>query len=246
MPNLISVLGRMKQLVANPFLCSTAVRRQSPGGRITRWALFAVSAYVAAFVGLLLLEDRLIFPAATIARPWLEPPDYLGVQEIDFPTAAGDRIHAWFSAPDDWSHRDGAALYSHGNGSNLSRLSGRSYRWRESLERAVLLYDYPGYGKSSGHPTEAGCYAAGEAGFQWLRQIQNVPASEIVLIGESMGGAIAVELAMRHTARLLVLEGAFTSAQTWPNPASRSSHVGMSCTAAWPTKPRSVGCGAPF
>ena len=90
-------------------------------------------------------------------------------------------------------------------------MSGRAYRWRESLGRAVLLYDYPGYGKSSGHPSEHGCYAAGEAALQWLKDDQGVPVDEIVLVGESMGGAVAVELATRCTTRLMILEGAFTS-----------------------------------
>jgi hypothetical protein len=84
-------------------------------------------------------------------------------------------------------------------------------RWRDRLGRAVLVYDYPGYGKSTGQPSEAGCYAAGEAALGWLIKDQGVPANEIILVGESLGGAIAAELATRHPARLLVLHSAFTS-----------------------------------
>src|SRR5262249_13382155 len=110
-----------------------------------------------------------------------------------------------------WEPRRAAILLSHGNGSNLSRDPGRAYRWREALNRVVLLYDYPGYGKSSGRPSEAGCYAAGEAALRWLVEEQHVPTSDVILIGESLGGATAVELATRHAVRLLVLHGAFTS-----------------------------------
>lgn len=203
--------ARFGRMVGTLLLRCGPFWRRSRGRRVARLALLACSLYVAGFFALLALEDRLLFPAATIARPWCEPPAYLNVRELDLEFAAGDRIHAWFTAPDGWTPGRGAVLYSHGNGSNLSRLGGRVYRWRESLGRAVLVYDYPGYGKSGGRPSEGGCYAAGEAALRWLTDDQGVPAGEVVLIGESMGGAVAVELATRSTARLLVLEGAFTS-----------------------------------
>ncbi len=60
-------------------------------------------------------------------------------------------------------------------------------------------------------PTESGCYAAGEAALRWLEEVQRVPTAEVILVGESMGGAVATELATRHVVRLLVLHGAFTS-----------------------------------
>ena len=66
------------------------------------------------------------------------------------------------------------------------------------LGRSVLAYDYPGYGKSDGRPTEAGCYPAGEAAYRWLTDERKVPADRVVLLGESLGGGVAVELAIRH------------------------------------------------
>ncbi len=180
--------------------------------RIARYCVLAGYLYVGAFLTLLAAGDhRLLFLGAIIGQKWNEPADYLRVSEQTFRTADGDDIHAWFSAPEGWQPQQGAILISHGNGNNLSSMSEFAYRWREALGRAVLLYDYPGYGKSSGHPTEAGCYAAGEAALQWLTESQAVPMREIVLVGVSMGGAVAVELATRHPVRLLVTHGAFTS-----------------------------------
>lgn len=207
----LSCLARSKEILRVALLRRVPFWRRSRGHGLLRLVLLAGCVYVASFLGLMTLEDHLLFPGATIARPWCEPPGYLKVRELDFRSAAGDLIHAWFTAPEGWEPRRGAILYSHGNGGNLSRLSGRAYRWREPLGRAVLLYDYPGFGKSSGRPSEDGCYSAGEAAFQWLVEDQGVPASEVVLLGESIGGAIAVELATRCRTRLLVLEGAFTS-----------------------------------
>jgi pimeloyl-ACP methyl ester carboxylesterase len=211
MPIELKPSTRSRQIVGTLLLRRVPFWQRSRHRRVTRLGVLACYLYIATLLVLLALEDRLLFPGATIARPWCEPPDYLRVSEWTFDSATGDRIHAWFSAPEGWTPHRGAILISHGNGSNLSRLSGRAYRWRESLGRAVLLYDYPGYGRSSGHPSEDGCYAAGEAALQWLVEGQGIPADEVILVGESMGGAIAVELATRHRVRLLVLHGAFTS-----------------------------------
>jgi fermentation-respiration switch protein FrsA (DUF1100 family) len=203
--------SRLRRIVGVLLLQDVAFWRRSRGRRVARFAVLACYIYIATLLVLLALEDRLLFPGATAARPCLDPPDYLRVQELTLDSTAGHRIHAWFSAPEGWGPRRGAILISHGNGGNLSHLSSKVYRWRERLGRAVLLYDYPGYGKSSGRPGEAACYAAGEAAVRWLVEDQGVPAEEVILVGESMGGAIAVELATRHSARLLVLHGAFTS-----------------------------------
>jgi uncharacterized protein len=203
--------ARSRQIVRTLLLRGVPFWQRSRRRRVARLVVLACYIYVATLLLLLTLEDRFLFPGATIARPWCEPPGYLRVTELTFASAHGDRIHAWFSAPEGWKPLRGAILISHGNGGNLSRMSGRAYRWREPLGRAVLLYDYPGYGKSSGRPSEGGCYAAGEAALQWLIEGQGVPTSEVILVGESMGGAIAVELATQHTVRLLVLNGAFTS-----------------------------------
>jgi fermentation-respiration switch protein FrsA (DUF1100 family) len=202
---------RRKQIASVLLLRGKSFWHRSRGRRFARIVVLGCFIYLAGLLVLLALEDRLLFPAATIARPWCEPPGYLQVRELNLTSAAGDRIHAWFTAPEGWEPHRGAVLMSHGNGSDLSRESGRAYRWREPLGRAVLLYDYPGYGKSSGRPSEAGCYAAGEAALAWLIEGLGIPAHEVILVGESLGGAIAVELATRHAVRLLVLHGAFTS-----------------------------------
>jgi fermentation-respiration switch protein FrsA (DUF1100 family) len=180
------------------------------GRSVTRLAGAGCCLYVVAFLLLLALEDRLLFTGATFGRLWLEPPAGLAVRDLTL-AADGNHIHAWFTTPPGWTPRRGAIVFSHGQGGNLSRIAGRASRWRDPFGRAVLLYDYPGYGKSSGRPSEAGCYAAGDAAIRWLAEEQHVPVGEIILVGESMGGAIATELATRYEVRLLILHGAFTS-----------------------------------
>jgi fermentation-respiration switch protein FrsA (DUF1100 family) len=169
------------------------------------------TAYVVSLLLFLALEDRLLYPGATFDHRWEEPPACFQVRALTLHSATDDNIYAWFSVPKGWQPSKGAVLISHGNGINLSRTSALAWLWREALGQAVLLYDYPGYGKSSGRPSESRCYAAGEAAWKWLRLDQGVAEREVILVGDSLGGAIAVELACRHPARLLVLHGAFTS-----------------------------------
>ena len=79
------------------------------------------------------------------------------------------------------------------------------------LGESVLIFDYPGYGKSDGTPSEAGCYAAADAAYQWLTHEGGVPAGRVLLYGESLGGAVAVDLASRQPHAALVLVRTFTS-----------------------------------
>jgi fermentation-respiration switch protein FrsA (DUF1100 family) len=178
--------------------------------RLARILTCCVYAYLGVMLVLLTLEDRLLFPGATFGRPVREPPDDLRVHEL-YLSSGKETIHAWLSAPEGWEPSRGAVLHSHGNTGNVSTLVNRARNWQRHLGRAVVLYDYPGYGKSTGFPSEAGCYDAGAACFRWLTEEELVPPGEVILAGESLGGAIATELATRYSARLLVLHGAFAS-----------------------------------
>jgi fermentation-respiration switch protein FrsA (DUF1100 family) len=202
---------RWRAIVAILLLWDVPFWRRSLPRRLARVGVFGCYLYAAALLALVALEDRILFPGATFARSPRLPPEARDVLEVTIPSADGQSIHAWFVAPAGWTPAAGAVLYSHGNGSDLSRTSGRGTRWRDPFGRAVMLYDYPGFGRSTGRPSEAGCYAAGEAALLWLVQEQRVPVGEVILVGESLGGAVATELATRHEVRMLVLHGAFTS-----------------------------------
>ncbi len=129
-----------------------------------RWCVrLGVYLYAAVLLGLYLAQDVFVFPGAFFANYWREPYAELWAEEVWLKAADGRAVLAWWCAPAGWSPKDGAILYSHGNGSNLSKRQGAIVRWRRATGRAVLVYDYPGFGKSPGRPTEPGCYSAGEA-----------------------------------------------------------------------------------
>lgn len=76
----------------------------------------------------------------------------------------------------------------------------------------MLIFDYRGYGRSEGSPSEAGTYQDAEAAWKHLVETRKVPPERIVVFGRSLGGAVAAHLAHKHTPGALILESTFTSA----------------------------------
>ncbi|HJT77165.1 MAG TPA: alpha/beta hydrolase [Gemmataceae bacterium] len=159
---------------------------------------------------LLALEDRFLFRPTRAAADWCPPPNDR-VRDLEWELRLGPRVHAWWCPTEDWRPSRGAVLYLHGNGGNLSHRGQALRPWHDEMRMAVLLFDYPGYGRSTGRPTEAGCYAAADAGYDWLTGALHVPAERVLLYGGSLGCAVAIDLARRRPHRAMVLVSAFTS-----------------------------------
>jgi len=139
-------------------------------------------------------------------------PDALGrpCEEVWLRAADGARLNAWFfPAHTNAPRRHLAILLCHGNGGNISH---RLEAFDALLETGVnvLGFDYRGYGRSGGRPSEAGTYLDAQAAHAWLRQ-RGFPATNIIAYGESLGGAVATELAVREPLAGLVLQSTFTS-----------------------------------
>jgi len=184
-----------------------AVPRRAARWRFARrWLLFPVAVWLGAVLVMKWLENSLVFQPDRADRAWVPPPA-ADVDDVWFTSADGTRLHGWwFPHPG-----GGAVLVSHGNGGNLSHRGQLADDLRAALGRPVLVFDYPGYGKSDGAPSEAGCYAAGDAALRWLAEDRRVPPDRVVLLGESLGGGVAADLAARTDHEALVLVKTFTS-----------------------------------
>jgi len=122
-------------------------------------------------------------------------------------TADGARLSAWWIPAD--SPR-GVLLFCHGNAGNISdRLD--SIRIFNRLGLSVFIFDYRGYGRSSGHPSEEGTYRDAEAAWNYLVQVRKKDRQEIVVFGRSLGGSIAAWVSRVHNPRVLILESTFAS-----------------------------------
>jgi fermentation-respiration switch protein FrsA (DUF1100 family) len=203
--------SRLRSVLAILALFEVPFWTKSWPRRVLRRVMSCLYALVVAMLILLPFENRFAFPGASFDSGWHEPSPELNIKQLNLTARDGNTIHAWFTAPDGWKPEQGAVLYSHGNGDNLSSRQPNLERWRREVNRAVLVYDYPGYGKCTGRPTEAGCYAAIDAAHAWLVEEQKVPAKEVILLGSSMGGAMATDLAARVENRMLVLVNTYTS-----------------------------------
>jgi fermentation-respiration switch protein FrsA (DUF1100 family) len=132
----------------------------------------------------------------------------LPFEELRIMTADGEQLHGWFVPAAD---ARGSVLFLHGNaGSIVHRLD-----WLPLFQRlrlSALLVDYRGFGQSSGRPSEAGTHADAEAAWRHLTETRGIPAARIVVMGESLGAAVAARLAARTAPAALVLHSAFTSA----------------------------------
>jgi len=135
------------------------------------------------------------------------PEDFgLRAETLEIQSSDGVGIAGW------WIRGAGstALLYFHGNGGNVSHRLERTKMLVDSLGLNVFLVDYRGYGKSSGAPSEAGLCADGEAIYEAARARGFTP-DRIVVFGESLGGAVAIETALKKPARAIILEAPFLS-----------------------------------
>lgn len=115
----------------------------------------------------------------------------------------GVALHGWWlRAPSESSC--GAAIYLHGNAGSIA---GRGGIGRSIAEAGldVLLLDYRGYGASSGAPSEAGLYRDADAAWLHVREVGGFAPDRILVFGESLGGAVAIDLATRRPVGALVL-----------------------------------------
>jgi len=175
--------------------------------RVPTYVVIPVIA-AAAYLALSYIANRMVyFPTKYPDGPW-DAQTLLRAKDVWLDTADGVRIHAW------WIPRDGASLVTlhlHGNGGNLTH---RYTRFQEMLAAgsAVLALDYRGYGKSHGRPTERGLYRDADAAYDYLAKAGFRP-DQMIIHGESLGTAVAVDLAARRPCASVVLEAPFTSAK---------------------------------
>jgi fermentation-respiration switch protein FrsA (DUF1100 family) len=131
-------------------------------------------------------------------------------EDVHFTASDGIELNGWFFPASTNSHRRRlAALVCHGNAGNIShRLDICIALLATGVN--VFVFDYRGYGRSQGRPSEEGTYRDAKAAYQWLRQ-KGFPGTNIIAFGESLGGGVATELAARELIGGLVLQSTFTS-----------------------------------
>jgi len=152
------------------------------------------------------LNALLFFPSRQVAQT----PAHAGLPfaDVDFATEDGERLHGWWIRARGGT--EGHVLLCHGNAGNVGdRVLHAALLTSAGFD--VLLFDYRGYGRSSGRPSEAGTHRDARAARRALLAQPGVDAARALYLGESLGGAVALALALEAPPAGLVLQSAFTS-----------------------------------
>jgi fermentation-respiration switch protein FrsA (DUF1100 family) len=149
---------------------------------------------------------------------WIVTPGRLGLraEEVQLEPEPGIQLHAWFFPV---SNSLASLLFCHGNAGNVShRLENVASLVQTGFQ--VLLFDYRGYGHSSGQPSEKGLYRDAIAAWEYLLGRKDSIERPLIIFGRSLGGAVAIDLANHigtpdpNVSTGLVIESTFTSIQT--------------------------------
>ncbi|MBW4592052.1 MAG: lysophospholipase [Brasilonema angustatum HA4187-MV1] len=176
-------------------------------------AVFVAIIYLAVCIFLFLKQTRFIFfPSPVIETT---PEFYnLRFEDVWLPVSAKsgkvEQIHGWWIGANQPNAK--VLLYLHGNSVNIGANVTRA-NWFHQLGFSVLLIDYRGFGRSEGgFPNESRVYEDAATAWNYLVYQQKIPPSKIFIYGHSLGGAVAIDLALKHpNAAGLVVESSFTS-----------------------------------
>lgn len=171
--------------------------------RVVLAAVVIVGAY---WTLVFLMQRRMMFPAPLSAGAAARPAD---ARQVWLPGLAGE-TESWFLSP---LSGEGAApliIFGHGNGELIDY-------WPEEFAEprrwgmAVLLVEFPGYGRSSGSPSQRSVEMAFEAAYDWAAHQDAIDADRIVGYGRSLGGGAVASLSRKRRLAAMVLESTFTS-----------------------------------
>ena len=178
--------------------------------RLLKWLFWAFAGFILlGFSGVAYLhfnQELMVF------QPFNHPgktPDQFGMkyEEVWLKTPDGEKLHGWYLP---MAGSRGVILYCHGNAGNISHRE-KALTGLAKLGLDIFIFDYRGYGQSTGSPTELGTYQDVERAWQYLVEERGLDPSRIVIWGRSLGGAIGAYLASKVMAGAVVLESTFTS-----------------------------------
>lgn len=171
--------------------------------------------YLTVCVVLKSFENSIVYPAPRYPvvttdaseRALWDAQNY-GAEEVFFDSTDGTKLHGFY-----WQHPNpqGHLLYCHGNADCVGYLGHYLSEFSDRHRLSIFVFDYRGYGRSEGTPSESGILGDGVAARDWLAQRASTLPSEVILMGRSLGGAVCVDIAANSAARGLILQNTFTT-----------------------------------
>ena len=182
--------------------------------KLAKWFRAILTAVVVSLVFwtviLMIFEEQFIFfPAVYPDGIYEAEQRALHPEDHWFKTEDNVQLHGWFLRSPDTL---GTIILFHGNAGNLSH-RGEILRRLRASGFDVFIFDYRGYGRSEGSPTEAGVYTDGHAAVRYVRSLSHVDSRRLFFFGSSLGGAVAIHVAADQPPIGLILESTFSSAR---------------------------------
>ncbi len=172
--------------------------------KITGWFAFVTLLF---YTGICIFmfffqKNFIFFPSQNIG--YIPEPK---IQEIFFKTPDNKDLHGWYLD----NNAQKTVLFFHGNAGNISRLKTRLEMFQK-LHVNALVFDYRGYGKSSGEiQQESDIYTDANSALTYLQEEKHISLENIILWGHSLGGAVAIEIAQNKKIFAVIVESSFSS-----------------------------------
>lgn len=163
-----------------------------------------IGGYLLLLIFMYLFQSKMIFlPSSNLAIT----PERAGLkaEDIWIKTEDDERLHGWFFPVEEAEY---VVVLSHGNAGNISNRIDIA-KFLQEAGFSILIYDYRGYGQSSGKPSEEGLYKDIEAVVNYLKTENGYSEQQMIMYGRSMGGAVAAYSAAKFNVSGLVLDSAF-------------------------------------
>jgi len=166
-----------------------------------------------------LLDQIFVFhPHPWEDRDWVQL-SAMPLEEVWFPAKDGEKLFGWYV---EQPVPGAMLLWCHGNAGNMThRLENLQALYRLGL--SVFLFDYRGYGRSRGRPSEEGFYSDAVGAYDYLVRVRRIKSERTVIFGRSLGAAVAGELAKLRPAAGLLLESCFPSIEA----VARDHYMGL-------------------
>ena len=169
------------------------------------------------------MRSELIYPrnipSGSRTEAGVPKPTYFGISDYDelqIPTPDGETLNCYYIRPSNKSiAKNITVIMFHGNAGNIGHRVPIARMLEENVGCNVLMLEYRGYGLSTGTPDEQGLMIDAQTGLDWIRQQEKSKPSRVLIYGQSLGGAVAIQLVAknRHTGDIagLILENTFLS-----------------------------------
>ncbi|KAF2725402.1 alpha/beta hydrolase BEM46/Esterase/lipase/thioesterase [Polychaeton citri CBS 116435] len=211
-----------------------------------KWPVYVTSFITAVFgSALYYYQNEIIYPRGIPpgSRTDVPRPQQFGMEdhaeELMLSTPDGERISAFLLKPPNKLQAKPVTMISfHGNAGNIGHRLPIGKILANDLQCTVLMLEYRGYGLSSGTPNEEGLKVDAQTGLDYIRSREDLQNNKIVIYGQSLGGAVSIDLVARNAhqgdIKGLILENTFTSiAELIPSALPIAKYLAPLCHQYW-------------